>query len=92
MLAAVERDLLAGQPQARRPGATAPQRRRLEDVETGAELSQGLDAQMTYIVAKDGFASVEPGDAAYAELDAIAIRLAPLTETPSVFVLPESDD
>ena len=58
----------------------------------GAELSQGLDAQMTYIVAKDGFASVEPGDAAYAELDAIAIRLAPLTETPSVFVLPESDD
>ena len=39
----------------------------------GAELSQGLAARMTYIVAKDGFASVEPGDDAYAELDAVAL-------------------
>ena len=44
----------------------------------GAELSPGLAARMTYNVAMDGYAFVSHTDAACAELDVVAGRLAPL--------------
>src|SRR5690606_19029949 len=56
-LAPVEGPLLAGEPEAGRPGATSPQRRRFEDVEPGAEPTQGEGAG-------------EPGPAAADDRDA----------------------